>query len=167
MKVFLEEQRFNQWWFRLLMLIASIITIGSIIMAYPELKPDTTAFGAITLAGTFALIIIFTLLFWVKLETKIDEYGIQYRFWPIHLKSKMISWMEIASCSVERYRPIADFGGWGFRISFRKKGVALSTQGNIGIQIVFKNGKKLLIGTQKEDEARKVLQTYLAKLESI
>ena len=37
---------------------------------------------------------------------------------------------------------------------------AINVSGDIGIQLELKNGKKLLIGTQKEAEAKSVLQTY-------
>jgi hypothetical protein len=37
-------------------------------------------------------------------------------------------------------------------------------KGNIGVQIGFKDGKKLLIGTQKLADAQNVLQTYSNKL---
>ena len=49
---------------------------------------------------------------------------------------------------VRKYSPIAEFGGWGYRISFNG-GPAYNIAGNMGLQIVFVSGKKLLIGTQQ------------------
>jgi len=40
---------------------------------------------------------------------------------------------------------------------------AINVSGDIGIQIELKNNKKILIGTQKETEAKNVLNTYLKK----
>ena len=45
-----------------------------------------------------------------------------------------------------------------------RKGKALNIKGNIGIQIIFKNGKKLLLGTQKQNEAKMVIETYKDKI---
>jgi len=166
MRVFQEVQAFDQWWFRILMLAVACITVGSVVMVYPELDEDPTAFWASLLTATFSLILIATLLFYVKLETKINEKGIHYKFWPVHLNLKLISWNEIESCEVRHYNPIMDYGGWGYKfISFRKRGTSLSIKGNIGIQIVFKTGKELLIGTQKEEEVKQVLHTYKHKLQ--
>jgi hypothetical protein len=36
--------------------------------------------------------------------------------------------------------------------------------GDIGIQIKFKNGKKLLIGTQKKEDTTSALKTYQNKI---
>ena len=95
MKVFVEEQRFDQWWFRLLMLLVTIIIFGSIVAAYPELKSDPSAFWTVLTASCITLVIIIIMLFFVKLKTKIDELGIHYAFHPVNLKLKSISWSEI------------------------------------------------------------------------
>lgn len=51
-----------------------------------------------------------------------------------------------------------DYGGWGLRLGFFGKGRAYNISGNIGMQIVFKDGKKLLIGTQKSAEIKSFLE---------
>ena len=165
MKVFVEEQKFDQWWFRLLLLAVAGIMIGTIVTAYPELKENPTEFWTTISVVGFSFILILFLAFFIKLETKIDEQGIHYGFWPIQLRLKLVPWNVVEKCFIRKYNPLADYGGWGFKVvSIRKKGRALNVKGNIGIQLVFKNGKKLLIGTQKEDEAKKVLETYRHKV---
>lgn len=76
---------------------------------------------------------------------------------------KHIAWHEIESISVRKYHPIREYGGWGYRTGFGKKSGAMNVKGNIGIQIVLKNNKKLLIGTQKERDAKSVLHSYSHK----
>lgn len=51
-----------------------------------------------------------------------------------------------------------DYGGWGFRFGLFGKGRALNVSGNKGIQLVLTDGTRLLIGTNKPDEARQALQ---------
>lgn len=89
--------------------------------------------------------------FFDTFETHIGVEGIQLRFFPFHLKFKKISWDEISQCYVREYSPIGEFGGWGLRFGFFGQGNAWNVAGNRGLQIEFKNGKKLLIGTQKPD----------------
>ena len=67
-------------------------------------------------------------------------------------------------CYVRIYSPIKEYGGWGYRTSLgKKKGSAFNVKGNKGIQIEFKTGKKLLVGTQKESEATQVIHRYFDK----
>ena len=167
MKVFVEEQRFDQWWFRVLMLLVTIIIFGTVAAAYPSLKTDPTAFWTVLIAASISFTFIIILMFFIKLETKIDELGIHYAFRPLNLKPKLISWSEITSCAIIKYYPLKDYGGWGYRTGFlRSKGRAINIKGNIGIQIVFKTGKRLLIVTQDSTNAKKVLDTYNYKLEN-
>ena len=54
-------------------------------------------------------------------------------------------------------------GGWGIKFGLfgnKARGNAVNISGDIGIQLELKNGKKLLIGTQKEAESKSVIQNY-------
>jgi TATA-box binding protein (TBP) (component of TFIID and TFIIIB) len=44
-----------------------------------------------------------------------------------------------------------EYGGWGIRCGWHGKKV-YNISGNRGVQLVFKNGKRLLIGSQKPDD---------------
>jgi len=162
-KIFIEQQRFNQPWILILIGFSTLLPVGIIIHEYTKegTKMSTTEFIFVLSAIFLATSIIFIF----KLATRIDEYGIHYCFFPFHLSSKLIAWSEIRSATVRTYDPISEYGGWGLKGRFRKKsGKAMNVRGNIGIQLELKNGKKLLIGTQKEEEAKRVLKTYEAKI---
>ncbi|AUC86670.1 hypothetical protein CW731_06850 [Polaribacter sp. ALD11] len=78
-----------------------------------------------------------------------------------------MSWNEISKVGIRTYLPISEFGGWGLRGGFffnKGKEKAVNVSGDIGIQLVLKNGEKLLIGTQKKQEATSVLNTYKKKI---
>jgi|TARA_R110002110_G_scaffold2307_13_gene10635 hypothetical protein len=167
MKVFIETQRFDQWWFRLIILLIAIISIGTIAKSYQNVQSEPVPFWISLIAGLCTLIIILSVGFLIKLETKIDELGIHYGFWPFYSKLKLIPWSDIEKCTIRKYNPLVEYGGWGYRMGFfQQRGSAMNVKGNIGIQIVFKNGKHLLIGTQKKEDAEKVIKTYTHKLKS-
>ena len=63
----------------------------------------------------------------------------------------------ISKVYVRKYSPLADYGGWGLRFSMSGQGKAYNVSGNVGLQLEFSNGKKLLIGTRKPDELSSVL----------
>ena len=97
----------------------------------------------------------------IKLESKIDDVGISYRMTPFELKYKTIKWEDLESVEVRTYSPIKEFGGWGWRIG--SNGSARNIKGNKGIQTIKRNGKKLLIGTQKPRLAEVSVENFFKK----
>ena len=164
MKVFKEEQRFNQPWLIVLILISVLVPIGITINKYMKDPSSFSTVEFISLMGVMILVSGFIFLF--KLSSRIDEKGIHYKFFPFHWSFKIINWNEIDNAYVRTYNPIGEYGGWGLKGGIlwnASKGKAINVSGDIGIQLELKNGKKLLIGTQKQSEVESVLATYKTK----
>ena len=161
MKIFKEEQRFTQTWLKIILAISLIVPIIVVSKEYLEENSKiTTNEFILTLVGITASV---AFIFFIKLKTSIDEKGIHYQFYPFHLKMKLIKWEAIKKVQVRTYDPISEYGGWGLKGgSFwnKEKGKCVNISGDIGIQVEFKNGKNLLIGTQKKEKATHVLKTY-------
>ncbi len=68
---------------------------------------------------------------------------------PLPFCAKHFDYSEIETYEARQYRPLRDFGGWGIR--FGRSGRAYTVSGNQGVQFVFKNGQRLLIGSQHAD----------------
>ena len=163
MKVFKEEQRFTQTW--LIVLLAFSLIVPIVIIIKEIMTEDIIVSIKQNIVIIFALIISITPIFFFKLTTRIDEKGVYYKFFPFHFSLKLISWNEISKAYIRTYNPISDYGGWGLKGGWSKsKGKALNVSGDIGLQLELKNGKKLLIGTQKKEEITRVLETYKSKL---
>jgi hypothetical protein len=100
----------------------------------------------------------------VKLETSITSSGITVSFFPVLLKPRTILWTDVESVFVREYNPLQEFGGWGlFRVNLPvQRGLgnnrAINLKGNKGLQLVMKDGNRLLIGTQKVEELERVLK---------
>lgn len=162
MKIFKEEQRFTQTWLILLLAVSIIVPIGLICQDYFKENSTITTNSFIT--SIVMIIASVLIIFFFKLKTRIDESGIHYQFFPFHFKYRIISWSEIENAFVRIYDPIGEYGGWGLKGGAfwnKSKGKCINVSGDIGIQLALKNGKKLLIGTQKKEEATKVLKTYI------
>ncbi|MFP4470517.1 MAG: hypothetical protein ACLFPE_07525 [Bacteroidales bacterium] len=163
--LFKESQKFKQKWVIAVIAIPLSLAVWGIIQQVILGKP----FGnnpAPDLALILFLVVPLLLLgfyFMLTLYTRIDREGIRYRFAPIHRTDRLIKWESVDMVHVRKYKPIAEYGGWGFRKG--RSGKALNTKGNWGLQIVFKDGKKLLLGTQKPEELERVLDklTFLQK----
>ncbi|OAB81556.1 hypothetical protein [Cochleicola gelatinilyticus] len=167
MKVFKETQRFDQWWLRAILAIVVLFLLYSMYSEYiTALETRTELSLALMFSNLFGILIIFFLLFFLKLETRIDEQGIHYAFWPFQRTLKKFPWSSIKKCYVRDYSPIGEYGGWGYRAGFKGTSGAMNVKGTTGIQLEFKNGKKLLVGTQKENEAKSVIATYAHKITS-
>lgn len=168
MRIFKEEQRFRQLWLFILMGATALVPIGIIFGTYVK-NPDS--YSTIELLAILSIIVLSTgLIFLFKLDTRIDETGIYYKFFPFHWSLKKINWDTISKVYVRTYDPLGDYGGWGLKggsLWNKSKGKAISVSGDIGIQLELSNGKKLLIGTLKENEAKQVLETYKHKLNQI
>tara|TARA_B110000503_G_scaffold122374_1_gene186889 strand:- start:656 stop:1159 length:504 start_codon:yes stop_codon:yes gene_type:complete len=165
MKVFKEEQRFTQTWLIVLLAVSIIVPIAITVQEYlKENTKMTTNEFVLTLVGIFVTI---SFIFLFKLTTRIDENGIHYQFFPFHFSLKTITWSEINTAEVRTYDPISEYGGWGLKggsLWNKSKGKAINVSGDIGIQLVLKKDKKLLIGTHKETEVKRVLATYQNKI---
>lgn len=151
---FTEKQRFSQWWIWTIMFLASVIPVWQVYYEITnngkEIYTPTSYFGLVVV---FLLII---LLLSTKLETCISKEGINVRFIPFIWRQKTYRWDNLENVYIRDYKPIGEFGGWGVR-GFRNNR-ALNISGNKGLQLVFKDGNRLLIGTQKANEIERVLK---------
>ncbi len=114
-------------------------------------SPPTTG----TFLISFSVGMLLPVLFWqMKLVTRIAEDGIYVRFTPFHFKEKFYDWDSLSACYVRTYSPLLEYGGWGIKYGFGGQGLVYNVSGNVGLQLKFKVGEPLLIGTQKGEEIK-------------
>ena len=148
--LFKERQKFRQWWLWAILVLASTFTIWPMYIANKNLAMPVM----LPIVG-FTLLML--LLFYVmELRTMVKEDGIYYQFFPIHFKYKQVKWEDLKDFHVRKYSPIGEYGGWGIRFGFNGK--AYNVSGDMGLQLEFKSGKKLLLGTQKSGELDTVIE---------
>lgn len=160
MRVFKEEQRFTHLW--LLTFISTVAVLLTIMFTKNFINGEV---GFLKYIWFLSIALIpCVLIFLIKLKTRIDEIGIHYQFYPIHLKMKIIPWKDIKFAQTRIYNAIPEYGGWGLKSgNFGKKGAAINIKGNIGIQLTLSNNKRILIGTQKKFDADNIISRYLHK----
>jgi hypothetical protein len=162
---FNETQRFRQWWIYAVIALVLASWVFSLITIYPETQKegDNSATIMLIINSIFIPVIIYVLVGVIKLKTRIRKEGIYYRFVPLHFKEKFISPDEIEKFEVRKYKPIPEYGGWGVKSRGKKHGKAVNISGNMGLQLYLKNGKKLLIGTQKPRKIEKAVEDMMRK----
>jgi len=165
MRIFKEEQRFTQTWLLVLIVISIIAPIIIIIKEFS--KENSTMSMNEFIFSIVLLPLCIAPIFFFKLKTRIDEIGIHFQFFPFHFSAKTIAWSELKSAETRKYNAISEYGGWGLKGGFfwrKSKGVAYNVSGDIGIQLEYKTGKKILIGTQLLNDVNSVLKTYEEKI---
>lgn len=155
MKPYNEVQRFTQWWVWAILIVVFLMTVIPITTLITENGFDKSFSWALIFPTAITGLVVL-LFYFLNLKTTIDRQGIQYQFFP--LPRKTIFWHDISQCYVRTYSPLKEYGGWGIR--FGLNGKAYNIKGNKGIQLVLKSGKKILIGTQNETEAERVIQSF-------
>lgn len=157
--LFSEEQRFTQWWLWLIVIVSLLAVLTPFVYGIYSQEVLDKPFGdnpmsteGLIVTGLFSSLFtafIFFVMMRSKLKTKITNEGIWVVFPPLVNKWKKFVPDEIERYEIRIYRAAREFGGYGFRTS-RKYGKAYTISGNTGLQLYFKNSKKLLIGTQKK-----------------
>jgi hypothetical protein len=169
-KYFEEVQHFDQLWLKLLMIAAFLVSVIPLYII--TIKQFTTGVPAgnnpvsnesliITdIIITLVVSIAVSLIFLLKLKTEITSEGIRVSFKPL-VRNMLIRPGEIEHWEVRKYNPIKEYGGWGYRFGNRKHGTAYNVKGNMGLQLILKHNRKLLIGTQRPEAIKRAMEKLM------
>ena len=75
---------------------------------------------------------------------------------PFHFKTQHILWKNVLSAEVRKYNALREYGGWGIK-GWTAQNRAYNVDGNIGLQLVLRNGKRVLIGTKQSEKLEALL----------
>jgi len=140
--LFKEEQQFSRWWILLFLTGLPIVAIASY---------STGDYRPVWFTLPFFAIVTF-LFVMIRLRTRITKREVEFQFYPF-VKRKY-AWRDIEKAEVLDYGFV---GGWGIRIG-TKYGTVYNVAGKKGLQLILKNGKKIVIGTQKSAELGRWLE---------
>lgn len=146
--VFKEKQHFNQPWVWAIVLGALILTLSGLSSQGME---NWEIIIPILIIGL--VIVLFVVM---SLETRIDEYGLSYSFYPL-IRQRRYKISEIENLELVEYNSITKFGGWGIRYNFDMW--AYNVRGKHGLLVTLRD-KKFMIGTQKPEEMQKAIQQF-------
>ncbi|MFD2552796.1 hypothetical protein [Sphingobacterium tabacisoli] len=146
-----EKQSFMSVWLFSLLIIILLIACRDVYQDYKNTGEWMLNVGV--------WIIVPVLLYFIfsRLCTTIDNKGVEISFIPFAWRKRW-NWDSIGNIEVRKY-DLIEFGGWGYRVG--RSGVAYTCKGRYGIQMELKNGKKVLIGTQKQDEVDEFIKEII------
>lgn len=163
---FREDQRFRSPW--LIMLIGSgtvfalasglFLLIGQVWLGHsmgsrPLSNPAALVVGLIEV-GVGSVI---WWLFWRSvLQVEVTPRGLFVRYRPFHRKTRQIDLCGVVRIAAVTYRPLRDYGGWGFRVGTRWR--CYNVSGEEGVRLDYADGIHLLIGSQRAPELESALR---------
>lgn len=158
-QVFKEMQSYKGTWVMYLILVIElpIILLVSTFIWNTEEGTNEGIWGI----GAVILIVslVFMFLMIIRLETRIDDYGVKFRFFPFISSWRSFPRTQIREIQVINYSPLTDYGGWGLKGNRTTK--AYSIIGDEGILLDIGEKKKIMIGTQRGQELKAFLQDWL------
>jgi hypothetical protein len=105
---------------------------------------------------TILVIVLISAVFTnMKMVTRITEEGIAVRYAPFQPAFAYYAWQDIDRAYIRKFDPITEYNGWGIKSG--PSGRAYTVAGNTGLQVIFHDGTKLLISTQRPDEIQALL----------
>jgi hypothetical protein len=150
---FTEIQYFRQWWLWIFLIGLAVFTLyvfyKQLILGVPFGDKPMSDLGLMVYTVFVACFI--AMFYFMRLKTEINKEEIKIHFAPF--TKKTIPWDDVQQSELITYGFV---GGWGIRLG-TKYGTVYNIKGNKGLALELKSGKKLMIGTQREDELKELL----------
>lgn len=94
--------------------------------------------------------IAFPVIWWIaRLEVRVGEDAVTIDYVPF--MRRKIAYYTIRAVRPMAYRPVAEFGGWGLRMWLRRTRVAYSVSGDQGVELVLRDERTVVIGSQRPE----------------
>lgn len=162
---FTEIQRFRVWWAWLAVLSLNVLFIYALVQQVIIGVPfgNTPASDLVLSLLTMASLSLLYFLWSIKLKTTFNDSGIYYRYYPFQRKVTFIEWNELSDAYMRNYNSFYEYGGYGIRVGKNNsRAVNTSASCNEGLQLDFKDGRLLLIGTNKPAQLKEIIDRQIS-----
>ena len=151
MRDFVECQRFSHY------LLVIVYSACAVVAAAVLSEPGSRAVVQQTLLVLAATTLGITALwYFATMTTRVDTSGIQIH--TLFFIKRHIDFSEIGTCEATTYRPLRDYGGWGYRIG--KRGKAYNMKGDEGVELAMRTGESLMIGSGQATQLAQAIERY-------
>ncbi len=163
MVLYREVQNIRHTWLTVLLLVPlAVVFFGlyqQVVLGRPWGNHPVSDRAFLVMTATICALVVWLLNLKLVTELRPEALFLQFR---VLWKPRRIPLDQIESAKAVTYRPIAEYGGWGIRWSFRDSSVAYSAKGNRGLEIILKDGRRVLIGSQHPEELEGAIRGRLA-----
>lgn len=160
--VYREVQRWSFGSRCLLLALCLLGAAGGVFSAVVILTQDPHQWASLLTAVVCGILVPVGIgfLIWVaRLETEVRQDGLYIRYVPFRRHFKRFQAEDLSEYHARTYRPILEYGGWGIRFGW--KGRAYNVSGNRGVQLVFRDGRRVLIGSSQPSELEAAIRSIV------
>jgi hypothetical protein len=144
-----REVQYCSWW-------VYVILLGVLL----ALVWTYQSFGSVLPLILMVLLVLIAVLA-LRLETVVRQDELTAHFGWLPVVRKRIPLTDVLQVEAASYRPLRQFGGWGWR--FGRGGVyAFTAQGSSEVCLVLRSGTRYLIGSSRSNELAGVLQRCIS-----
>jgi hypothetical protein len=158
---FTEVQRFRRWWFALLLAVPLAVSwwgfVVQILLGRDWGSKPAPDFVVWILWLVFG--IAFPWWLWtLAVVTVVDGDGVHVR-WNAFPVRRTFPFEDIVEHTAVTYRPLRDFGGWGWRRG-REGRIGYTVRGVEGVELHLSGDRRVLIGSQRAGELASVISLH-------
>lgn len=157
-RVYNESQNYRGTWVIFLILLIELPTLILMLVLFFSAE-EKNEIGIALVFVVSILSLVLTLILNIKLETRVDDSGIHFRYLPFIRNWRLIPKDSIISADVISFKPLIDFGGWGMKANGTTK--LFNITGDQGLLIDSGEPKKILLGTLKAKELKSFLEDWM------
>ncbi len=150
-----EVQRF--WQNKFVLVVAAVVTVASIVgtgaLALSGEVEDAVAVSP--LAGIAIIAVVATM----GLITELRQDAVKVWLWPLFWRT--LRYEDIVEAEARQYNPLTEYGGWGMRWGI--SGQAWNVSGRYGVQLVLRDGRRVLIGSRESEELARRIRAHIGQ----
>ena len=147
-----EEKQVFKWRWGMFIFVAISSLLPTLLIG--EIRENQLALLIIGI-----VLLLTGLLLWaMKQIVRIDTNGVSYKQSPFHRKFQYIPWGDIKDWKVTKMNAFSDFGGWGIRMTGKKKGYII--EGEHGLELTTSAKKLIVLSIKDKIAVEKVMNQY-------
>ena len=132
-------------------LIQAVLTVmAAATLAFWLWTRGSTGAPPLILSGP---LLVLVMVVWMELHVVVRPEVVDVHMRPF--RHRIIGVGDIAEAAARTYRPIHEYNGWGIRYGLG--GMAYNVRGDRGVQLVLKDGRRVLIGSQRAEALAKAI----------
>ena len=144
-----EVQRF--WQNKFVLVVGAVVTIAC---------ASAPAFsGGLEEAIAASPLAVIAVVATMGLITELRRDAVKVWLWPLFWRT--IRYEDIVEAEARQYNPLTEYGGWGMRWGI--SGQAWNVSGRYGVQLVLRDGRRVLIGSRESEELARRIRTHIGQ----
>jgi hypothetical protein len=151
-----ETHTFRGTWLMYAILMVELPTLILIVVLWQTGHLGDEGFVAVAVVAA-VMTATFMLIINIKLELRVDDLGLAYRFSPFNFKWKKIPADQVQSIKVKKTDGLLEYGGIGYRVSRKQRAYIFMADHVIELEL---GDRKLVFSTSKPEMVKSIIADW-------